>query len=155
MSSDKPKYDFAKELGLGPNDELDGYKLTLDGEQYDLRGVEAAYQAADAKGLVAGTLAAFPDGSLAVVVGRNTQVRRNMVSAEPYPVAVALLDEYLDYGVEALTSVQCPVKVEAKTLSREVSGMLTAVVVSDRGRASVVINDETFALLDLFALELA
>lgn len=155
MSNDKPKYDFVSVLGLKYGDKLDGYTLTKDGERYDLREVEAAYQAADAKGLVTGTLAARADRALVVVVGRNTELSFDVMSAAHYPVEVEYLDEYTAEAVDSLTLVQCPVKVVARPGNRAVSGMLTEVKLDSRGRSSVVIDDQAFLLRDLFALELA
>lgn len=155
MESNSPKCDFRRLLGLKPGDELDGYSLTKDGVTVDLRATEAAFLAADAKGLVSGTLASQRDGSLAVIVGRNAAVFDDDCAPAHYPVAAEVLDEYLEYAVNALEPVALPVKVIAKDhKSQNLSGKLTKVVIDERGRASVVINEKQVLVRDLFDFRL-
>jgi hypothetical protein len=163
VSNDKPKYDFEKELNLGPDDRLEGYNLWHEGEWYDLHDVEAAYEKADERGYVKGALLAQSDGTLLVVVGRNASVRHEETSAVNYPVAVQYFDDFLDYGLDFLvTLVQCPVRVFATTAPSETGrasqttmGLLTAVEVDDRRGATVVIDHQRYLLRDLFQLKLA
>lgn len=156
MTGNSPKCDFRRLLGLKPSDQLDGYTLVKDGVTVDLRAVETAFLAADAKGLVKGALASFSDGRLAVVVGRNSEVLDDSCSPAHYPVAAEVLDEYLEYPVDALNPLKLPVKVIAQDhQSQDLSGKLTAVVLDERGRASVVLNEKQVLVRDLFDLRLA
>lgn len=164
MSNDKPKYDFQKELRLGPDDRLEGYMLWHEGDWYDLHAVEKAFEMADEKGYVKGALLAYPDGTLVVIVGRNTTVRHEEEGAAHYPVTIQQFDDFLDCGLESsLTLVQCPVEVLAKcfmppgseTSSQSISGQLTAIEVDERRGATVVIGQQRYLLRDLLQFGLA
>jgi hypothetical protein len=68
---------------------------------------------------------------------------------------VQLLDDYLDYAVDALTRVPCPVKVIARLSNQQVSGTLDAVEVDSRGRATVDIDGQRYPVRDFLAFRLA
>ena len=156
MNNEEPRYDFRLMFALKPSDTLNGYELVKDGVSVDLHATEAAFAEADAKGLVTGALAALADGTLAVVVGRNTEVLDDTCPPAHYPVVAEVLDETYEYPVSALSTVKLPVDVVAKDYrNQNLSGKLVAVKIDERGRAYVVINEHSVLIRELFELRLA
>lgn len=158
-----PVLDFRTMLKLDSDDTLEGYNLCLGGVIHvRLEEIEKAYMAADAAGLVAGTLVKFNYGSkqVAVVTGRNLSVMSNFGSPSRTPIELHSARGYYDYGIDDATPIEGPAKVIGllKATAELVEGVITAVGVrqDEKGYtyATVTINGHEYSMRDFAELEL-
>lgn len=158
-----PVLDFRAMLNLESDDTLDGYYLCLGGFIHvRLEEIEKAYLAADAAGLVAGTLVKFNYGSkqVAVVTGRNLSVMSTFGSPSRTPIELHSARGYYAYGIDDATPNEGPANVVGllKTTAELVEGVVTACGVrqDEKGYtyATVTINGHEYSMRDFAELEL-
>ena len=153
-----PVMDFRSMLSLDETDTLNGYELCLSGFRVQLEDIEKAYMAADAKGLVGGTLVQFAYGSLqlGVVTGRNLMVTNNFLTPVRYPIMVHSTRGYYEYSDECAVALSEPVHAVALLKNGDyLEGVVTGVKVDENKYGHVEIEGRLISMREFAVLEIA